>query len=300
MAPAHLGARPAGTEALLIIEITKEFTFEAAHHLPSVGPAHKCSRTHGHLFRVEVTVAGEIDPVMGWVMDFADLARAAKEVVAGLDHRFLNDLPGLANPTSENLAQYLFERLSQRVPGISAITVHESPSSRCTYRPGPAATPTVVQLGVSGMLFSAAHLLVAPDGTREPLHGHDYRMSVAAWVPPGSPSDADQMLHACAQEAIADLEHHVLVATRPAVGRVDAREDTVALVMPDETVTLPRRDCTLIDAASTATEILAALVARRMAAMDAMKALGVARVEVTLIEGLEASARAGATPPAGS
>lgn len=295
MAAAFLGRRPAGAEASLTIEITKEFTFEAAHQLPSVGPAHKCSRTHGHLFRVEVTVSGEVDPVMGWVMDFADLARAAREVVSGLDHRFLNDLPGLANPTSENLARYLFERLSQRVPGVVAITVHESPSSRCTYRPGPASAPTAVQLGVSGMAFSAAHLLVAPDGSREPLHGHDYRMAVAAWIAPGAPADADETLRECAMDAIADLEHRVLVATHPAVGRVDVREDAVTLVLPDETVTLPRRDCSLIDAASTATEILAERVARRLAAMDALRSLGVTRVEVALVEGLEASARASAT-----
>lgn len=275
-------------------EITKEFTFEAAHHLPSVGPDHKCSRTHGHLFRVEITVAGPVDPVMGWVMDFGDLARAAREVVAGLDHRFLNDLPGLANPTSENLARYLFDRLSAKVPGVAAITIHESPSSRCTYRPGPAgdATPRPVQVGASGLAFSAAHLLVAPDGTREPLHGHDYRMAVSAWIDAGGPADADETLRRCALRAIADLEHRVLVATRPVVGRVDADADTVSLVLPGETVTLPRRDCTLIEAASTATEILAGLVARRMAAMDDLRAIGATRVEVVLLEGLEASARA--------
>jgi len=278
----------------LITEITKEFTFEAAHHLPSVGAAHKCSRTHGHLFRVEVTVAGEVDPVMGWVMDFGDLARAAREVVAGLDHRFLNDLPGLANPTSENLARHLFERLSAKVPGVAAITVHESPSSRCTYRPGPGtgAMPTAVQIGTSGLAFSAAHLLVAPDGTREPLHGHDYRMTVAAWIRPGAPADADETLHRCATEAVADLEHRVLVATRPVVGSVRATDDAVVLELPGETVTLPRRDCTLIDAASTATEILAELVARRLAATEGLRAIGARRVEVVLLEGLEASARA--------
>lgn len=284
---------PAGAEVPLTTEITKEFTFEAAHHLPSVGPEHKCSRTHGHLFRVEVTVAGTVDPVMGWVMDFGDLARAAREVVASLDHRFLNDLPGLANPTSENLARYLFDRLSAKVPGVVAITIHESPSSRCTYRPGPGGpAPADVQIGVSGMVFSAAHLLVAPDGTREPLHGHDYRMSASAWLAPGAPANADETLRDCIRDAIADLEHRVLVATRPAVGRVEVREDVVALVLPDETVTLPRRDCTLIDAASTATEILAERVASRLAAMDALRSIGARRVEVVLLEGLEASARA--------
>ncbi len=276
-------------------EITKEFTFEAAHLLPSVGPDHKCSRTHGHLFRVEVTVAGQVDPVMGWVMDFADLAGAAREVVSGLDHRFLNDLPGLANPTSENLARYLFDRLSERVPGITAVTVHESPSSRCTYRPGSRAAPTAIQLGVSGLSFSSAHLLVLPNGVREPLHGHDYRMSVAAWVSPDGPADADDTLRRCATYAIADLDHRVLIATRPAVGHVEVGDDVVRLVLPGETVTLPRRDCTLIEAASTATEILAELVARRLVAMDALLTIGATHVEVTLLEGLEASARAGAT-----
>lgn len=117
-------------------------------------------------------------------------------------------------------------------------------------------------------------------------------MAVSAWIDAGGPADADETLRRCALRAIADLEHRVLVATRPVVGRVDADADTVSLVLPGETVTLPRRDCTLIEAASTATEILAGLVARRMAAMDDLRAIGATRVEVVLLEGLEASARA--------
>ena len=269
-------------------EITKEFTFEAAHHLPSVGDAHKCSRTHGHLFRVEVTVGGEIDPIMGWIIDFADLAKAGKEVIGALDHRVLNNIPGLENPTSENLAKYLFDRLAARIHGVTAVTVHESPTSKCTYRPGgQVARPTTVQIGVSGLSFAAAHILVFPNGEREPLHGHDYRVSVSAWIAGNGPDNAQEILRAATVDAIADLEHRVLIASKPAIGHVQVLQDVVKLVLPGDTVTLPRSDCTLIDTTSTATEALAALIAQRIADSAATTDLKVSEVSVSLLEGTQ-------------
>jgi len=272
-------------------EITKEFTFEAAHNLPEVGPGHKCHRVHGHLFRVEVTVAGEVDPVMGWVMDFGDLAAAARRVVGELDHRFLNDLPGLANPTSENLARYLYDRLAAQVPGVAAVTVHESPSSRCTWRPAvPAPAPAEVTVSATGLVFSAAHFLVLPDGSREPLHGHDYRLTVAAGVAAGSGGAAEGVLVDAARRAIADLEHKVLVAGRPARGECRLDGDRVVTILPGGTLALPAFDCTVLDVPNTATELIAAVVAARLAADPALVAAGTRRVRVTLLEGVDASA----------
>ena len=89
------------------MEIYKEFTIEAAHLLPHVPEGHKCKRLHGHSFRIEVHVEGDIDPELGWVMDFAQLKNSFKPVFEQLDHHYLNDIDGLENPTSENLARWV-------------------------------------------------------------------------------------------------------------------------------------------------------------------------------------------------
>jgi 6-pyruvoyltetrahydropterin/6-carboxytetrahydropterin synthase len=117
------------------VELTKEFHFEAAHRLPMVPPEHKCHRLHGHSFRIEVTVAGEVDEATGWLVDYADISDAVAPIVRDeLDHRTLNDVSGLENATSEVLCGWLWHRLAPRLPGLAAITVHETCTARCTYR----------------------------------------------------------------------------------------------------------------------------------------------------------------------
>ncbi len=119
------------------VELTRAYTFEAAHRLPHVPPDHKCFRMHGHSFRVEIGVAGEIDPALGWLVDYADItARFEPLLKRELDHRSLNDVPGLENPTSELLCVWLWRRLEPELPGLASITVHETCTARCTYRGG--------------------------------------------------------------------------------------------------------------------------------------------------------------------
>ena len=118
--------------------IWKEFGFEAAHRLPNVPPGHKCARLHGHSFRVEVHVTGPLDPALGWVMDFADLKAAWAPLHDALDHRYLNDVPGLDNPTSEVLAHWIWEQLAPNLIGLTAIVVRETCTTGCRYA-GPAA-----------------------------------------------------------------------------------------------------------------------------------------------------------------
>ena len=115
------------------MEIFREFTFEAAHRLPGVPEGHKCRRLHGHSFRVEVHVAGEVDPEAGWVMDFADLKAAFAPLHEQLDHHYLNEVPGLANPTSEVLARWIWDRLAGTLP-LTAVVVRETCTSGCVYR----------------------------------------------------------------------------------------------------------------------------------------------------------------------
>jgi 6-pyruvoyltetrahydropterin/6-carboxytetrahydropterin synthase len=117
------------------VELAKTFRFEAAHRLPMVPPDHKCHRMHGHSFAIEVTIEGEIDERMGWLVDFADISGVVEPILKGeLDHHTLNDVPGLDNPTSERLAVWLWRRLAPVLPGLAAITVHETCTARCTYR----------------------------------------------------------------------------------------------------------------------------------------------------------------------
>ena len=113
--------------------IFKEFTFEAAHRLPFVPEGHKCARLHGHSYNVEIHVSGEVDPTTGWIMDFGDIKAAFKPVHAQLDHYYLNELDGLENPTSENLARWIWERLEGRLSGLSQIVVRETCTSGCVY-----------------------------------------------------------------------------------------------------------------------------------------------------------------------
>jgi 6-pyruvoyltetrahydropterin/6-carboxytetrahydropterin synthase len=116
------------------VEIFKEFTFEAAHRLPNVPPGHKCNRLHGHSYRVELHVRGPIGERSGWIMDFADLKAAFAPLHARLDHYYLNEVEGLENPTSENLARWIWRRLRSTLPQLSSVVVSETCTSGCVYK----------------------------------------------------------------------------------------------------------------------------------------------------------------------
>ena len=114
--------------------LARAFTFEAAHDLPSFPQGHKCRRLHGHSFRVEVVVEGEMPPDRHHLIDYGDIRAVVDPVIDGLDHRYLNEVPGLENPTSERLAAWLWDRLAPALPLLSEIVVCETCTSRCEYR----------------------------------------------------------------------------------------------------------------------------------------------------------------------
>ena len=118
------------------MEIFKEFTFEAAHRLPNVPPGHKCARLHGHSFRVRVEIEGPVGQETGWVRDFADVTCAMRPVLDRLDHYYLNEVPGLENPTSELLARWIWDQLAPSLPELSQVVIHETCTSGCVYRGG--------------------------------------------------------------------------------------------------------------------------------------------------------------------
>ena len=119
------------------MRIYKEFSFEAAHRLPNVPEGHKCARLHGHSFRVRISVDGPVGDRSGWVMDFADLKTAYRPIHDQLDHRYLNEISGLENPTSENVARWIWERLSGPLPGLAEVEVKETCTTGCVFRGDP-------------------------------------------------------------------------------------------------------------------------------------------------------------------
>lgn len=125
------------------MDIFKEFRFESAHRLPNVPDGHKCKRLHGHSFVVRVQVTGTADAFTGMICDFAVLTEAWKPIHATLDHNYLNEVPGLENPTSENLARWIWDRLSETLQGLSEVTVRETCTSGCIYRGRPMAIVTM-------------------------------------------------------------------------------------------------------------------------------------------------------------
>ncbi|HKE94813.1 MAG TPA: 6-carboxytetrahydropterin synthase QueD [Povalibacter sp.] len=115
------------------MEIFRAFTIEAAHRLPNVPAGHKCSRLHGHSFRIELHLEGGVDPQTGWVMDFADVRAAFQPIYDRLDHHYLNEIPGLENPTSENLARWIWNETKPVLSQLSKVVLHETCTSGCVY-----------------------------------------------------------------------------------------------------------------------------------------------------------------------
>lgn len=117
-------------------EIVKEFRFDAAHFLPTAPEGHPYRRMHGHSFTVAVAVAGTPDPEQGWIVDFGVIEARLQTLRERLDHRLLNDIDGLALPTLERLAEWIYRALAPDLPGLAGITVkRESIGETCTYRP---------------------------------------------------------------------------------------------------------------------------------------------------------------------
>jgi 6-pyruvoyltetrahydropterin/6-carboxytetrahydropterin synthase len=116
------------------MELYKDFRFEAAHLLPEVPEGHKCARLHGHSFKVRITVAGEMNSKTGWILDFDDIRQAFEPLLDQLDHHYLNEIPGLENPTSEHLVRWIWDRLKPALPELAEVEVSETCDTGCRYR----------------------------------------------------------------------------------------------------------------------------------------------------------------------
>jgi 6-pyruvoyltetrahydropterin/6-carboxytetrahydropterin synthase len=120
----------------MTVRLTKTCRFEAAHLLPTFPEGHKCRRLHGHSFRFDVVVSGDVDPKLGYLIDFGEIKKVTDPLIQRLDHYYLNDIEGLSNPTSENLARWLYDRLKPHIPILAAIIVYETCTSACEYGGG--------------------------------------------------------------------------------------------------------------------------------------------------------------------
>lgn len=113
--------------------IYKQFFFDSAHFLPKVPKGHKCGDLHGHTYKLTVFFEGDLDPEEGWLIDFNEIKKIVDPVVSSIDHKLLNDIPGLENPTSELLSVWLWNKIKPELPLLSRIELNETPTSGVLY-----------------------------------------------------------------------------------------------------------------------------------------------------------------------
>lgn len=113
--------------------IFRDFTFDSAHFLTAVPPGHKCSTMHGHTYRLRVYLEGKPGTQTGWIIDFSELKKIVNKPLELIDHKCLNNIPGLENPTCELLAVWLWEQLKLELKQLSRIELNETPYSGVVY-----------------------------------------------------------------------------------------------------------------------------------------------------------------------
>lgn len=116
-----------------VFQIKNHFQIESARFLPYLPKDHPCSRLHGHSFKIILTLQGPLDSQIGWVQDYHQIHLIMKPILDQLDHRVLNDVPGLENPTSEILARWLYQQALKSLPLLKTVTVMETPTTECSY-----------------------------------------------------------------------------------------------------------------------------------------------------------------------
>jgi 6-pyruvoyltetrahydropterin/6-carboxytetrahydropterin synthase len=115
------------------MKIFKQFTFDSAHFLPHVPDGHKCKEIHGHTYRLTIFVEGDLEKTLEWVMDFAEMKGVIDPVVKSIDHKLLNNISGLENPTCEIIAVWLWNKIKPSLPLMTKIELHETPTSGAVY-----------------------------------------------------------------------------------------------------------------------------------------------------------------------
>jgi 6-pyruvoyltetrahydropterin/6-carboxytetrahydropterin synthase len=115
--------------------VFRTFRFHAARHLPNLDDNHICKQTHGHTFNLTVYVEGNIDTTTGFVIDFFDIDKIVNaNILSIIDHKLLNDIPNLSNPTSENLSKWIWNTLAVKIDGLSKISLSEDHGTGIIYK----------------------------------------------------------------------------------------------------------------------------------------------------------------------
>lgn len=115
------------------VELRQQFRIESARFLPHLPEGHPCRNMHGHGFVIRLRLVGETDPARGWLRDYHEIHRVVRPLLDDLDHKVLNEIRGLENPTSENLAHFLYQKLKVLLPELVQISVSETPDTEALY-----------------------------------------------------------------------------------------------------------------------------------------------------------------------
>lgn len=118
---------------LFFMLIFKEFTFDAAHLLPNLPSTHKCASLHGHTYHLRIYLEGTPGTTTGWILDFGEIKKIMNPILEKLDHKYLNEIPGLENPTCELLAVWIWNQLKPQLLPLSRIELRETPTSGVVY-----------------------------------------------------------------------------------------------------------------------------------------------------------------------
>lgn len=113
--------------------IFKKFHFDAAHYLPNVPEEHKCRALHGHTYQLTIFITDALATKEGWVMDFAIIKQKIKTILAEIDHKLLNEVEGLENPTCEHVTIWLWKKIKTAIPALEKIELYETPTSGAVY-----------------------------------------------------------------------------------------------------------------------------------------------------------------------
>lgn len=114
-------------------ELKQHFQIESARFLPNLPPTHPCSQMHGHSFKIILSLKGDLDPKIGWVMDYHEISKVMNPLLQQLDHKVLNQVAGLENPTSELLAKWLYEKALVSIPLLKSVSIMETTNTECCY-----------------------------------------------------------------------------------------------------------------------------------------------------------------------
>lgn len=112
-----------------LCRIGKQYHFSSAHRLPKVSEHHPCYQLHGHNYVAEIEIRGEISPRTGFCnsIDFFEVDSHMKSIIETLDHHYLNEIEGLDNPTAENIATWILDKLNNKLAMYFSVTVWETP-----------------------------------------------------------------------------------------------------------------------------------------------------------------------------